>query len=229
MTLPGFCLRQVADVHGYRYCFQHRSGPPEWTWQLLHGFPAPRGRSYKNPRHAVKVSRAARTAADYAGTWANDPHWLYAVDQTAYEALGWLHHQRSRRRATLTMCQALAKQAQAILDAQDDATEVLADLARKPLGILPTPLAKIIAKKFAEKMVDLAVGTKLAATARALRCYGIFICAADEQVDLGQCYCLAPLVKSEIKSAVEDEVKAVVTQGMQPLLPARERDPAQTA
>jgi len=117
------------------------------------------------------------------------------------------------------MCKQLAKEAEFLLSITKRAEQSIEDVLTPALAwIRPTPLQRIIAQKFAKSITAAAGADISTAVARALRCYGVFICAVDDRVDLMNCHCLRPLAKSETRAKIEAEVRAVVDRGFKTLV-----------
>lgn len=117
------------------------------------------------------------------------------------------------------MCRQLAKEAEFLLNVTKRAEQSIEDVLTPALAwIRPTPLQRIIAQKFARRITAAAGADIFTTVARALRCYGVFICSVDDRVDLMDCHCLRPLAKSEIRARIEKEVRAVVGRGFGTLI-----------
>ena len=235
---PWFCNHPVADHTGYRFCGQagHRYGSHEALWQLFHGFPARNGLHYTGtPKESRNIAQPqgdshsiwgygsipdenVEIAKWFAEEWTTREDWRQEIERKAKAALG-DDYQRSWSRSTLRMCKQLAREAERLLNLTAQAEQAIEDLLSPALSwIRPTPLQRIIAQKFAKHITAAAGLGTLTAVARALRCYGVFICAVDDRVDLLNCHCLRPLAKSEITAKIKSEVEAAVARGFKPLV-----------
>lgn len=228
----GFCKHDVLDEGGYRFFGQHRKRLTEDLWQITHGFPTffpgvpynrqPEGpgrfSQLKRPRASwehdgippYQVNEAIRVAKQYA----EDPKWRQEVQCKAEKALGGHLYRRSRSRSTLKMCKRLANEAAFLLTCTDRAERAI-EKASSPLlrWIGNAKVERFVARKFAQHVTAAAGSVKLITVARALQCYGVFICAADNKVDWLDCHCLRPLAKSRFKETIQNEVREVVGRG----------------
>lgn len=219
----GRCQRDVADASGWRYCHDHRDRWEVW-WQLRHALPQAAGAPYDSPRPDRAPEVLARPsslehAAQHARLWTDTGVWRTPTEQKLRDALGSRCWHRSRRRSTSRLCKQLALQADCLLASKEHATEVVRDLTDRGLAwfIAPRALREVVAAKLAEHIVSVEGGAKLEATAKALRCFGVFICATDDRVELSRCFCLKPLAKAETESKIEEQVNEVVARGLAPL------------
>lgn len=162
----------------------------------------------------IEIDTEIEFAKQLAEEWTVREDWQREIERKAKAALGDEYYQRSRSRSTLKMCRQLAREAEFLLNVTKRAEQSIEDVLTPALAwIRPTSLQRIIAQKFAKRITAAAGADIFTTVARALRCYGVFICATDDQVDLMNCHCLRPLAMSETRAKIEAEVRAVVGRG----------------
>jgi hypothetical protein len=209
-TRPWSCRHRV----NYPPCWQHRGG--------LFAFFSPisllRSPSASSPPPSAGQHQAREETEASATTLLADlladgvrPTLADRVSERVVQYLGWpgAKYQRYRRRWwTDVDCQLLADTARAVLDLGRRSHELVAMAVDKLLPPETPRFHRNLVKKIAAKL-PLPWDVKLAAIARGLQVFGIWMCMLQDRLE--HCACLRmlgpQLVKEQVKRYIEDLLK----------------------
>lgn len=217
------CHNLVDGAEGRWYCAQvpHSRWWNEMIKRFFHGSPP----GYENTQRADKdqftfsglpprdrVTLAVQIASEIT----SDPRWQRKALQRASVAMGENLYEQSRDRPAAELCAELNEIAVELLRGSERAKMLVAAISEEIVfRLFPRhPLSALIARRFATYIAK-PLDTKVVATARALRAYGVLICAVSG--DLDTCPCLYAVAKSDIKKNIASEVREVVGRGLENL------------
>lgn len=251
---PGWCLREVSDDTGHRYCQDHRHGWRErwaqavarWSCEsrpeqaAVAVIPHPRSEAEPSPPHLPHgVGQRRRGGCGWKADGLPDRYVEVAVSeaQSITSSVHWRYNADSRATAVLgelhrriraqssDVCGELATLADDLLVAKKRALRLLEDSTTSILAVVtPARLARMAARMLAKQVTAVATA-KVATVVATVRAYGVLLCVLEGR-DLTRCRCLRSLARSEAEDQIRAEVREVVGRQLQRLKLPEPKQPA---